>query len=252
MYPEHVEFPAYFSNEWQRFSGTAGNRSLLGPFNNIRSYFVLFQYQPDSLSHRIGILANTEKEGELIRWNRAQAQYSYAISLSKEWRWQIGASAGFYNLVLEGTNSTGSLSVWAFRRALASALQYKKHQVALVWQDIGSPRLYYGLRYLQYFQTAAEVLAYDRFRKKINLYYFNKISSEEWLHEAGWKLSLWNVLSVGHIMRFTKGNTFMIETAVPFGFAWSSRLQLLYNSPLFSKLNADFQSVELRLSIFQK
>jgi hypothetical protein len=251
LFPGYLEYPAQFSNP-QKLNFSLGNRSLLGPFNNIQSYYVAGQYNSDSLRHGLGLMVNTEKEGDLIRNNRVHGQYSYTITLNEYWKWKLGASLGFYNLVLEGTSSTGSLSAWTLRNAVATAFQYKKHQFATVFQDIGSPKVYNGVQYKFYSQSMLEMTIFNNPFRDLKAYYFNRINFEDVQHDVGWKLTLGRYFGFGHLIRFRKGNSFMINGEIPFSEDYQTNLQFIYNSPVFSKLTQDFQSIEIRLQFSRK
>lgn len=251
LHPGFMEYPALFS-EPSRFLVTTGNRSLLGPFNNIRSYYVAAQYSPDTLKQNIGLIVHTEKEGELLRWSRAHAQYSYAIKFNEETYWKFGAGLGFYNMVIEGTNSTGSLSAWALRSSIASAFKYKRHQFSTVFQDIGNPKLYQEMRYSSYLQSMLQVNAFANPLRELNFYYFNRFFQQQMQHDLAWKLSLARRLHFGHAVRFSRGNSFYIDGDVLDNTFYKFNLQFVYNTPLFSKISSDFQSVEIRLHFSKK
>ncbi|MFN3402976.1 MAG: PorP/SprF family type IX secretion system membrane protein [Cytophagaceae bacterium] len=93
-----------------------GFLSHLGPFKEIKSYFISgsFQINPRITSNRprqvVGIILLTDKRGELINRTRAYISYAVHIKLSEQYSLSAGTSVGLASFTFSGTsaNSSGS------------------------------------------------------------------------------------------------------------------------------------------------
>lgn len=95
----------------------AGNKSLLGAFSGVRTFYAAghLRINKDSARTRqvLGITFVNDKEGTFIHRNRAAAQYAFHVPLGSRLMLGAGIAAGFINYVFSTTNVGAGGSAFA-------------------------------------------------------------------------------------------------------------------------------------------
>jgi hypothetical protein len=117
-----------------------GHRRNNNNFGGINTSIFSAQYKLKDKSanhhHSIGLQFVNDREGFIIRRNRAYLNYGFHLKVSDDFKFATGVSTGFYNFSVEANSVTGGYSNFAFDGGLRLSLYSKETEVGLTFNQI--------------------------------------------------------------------------------------------------------------------
>ena len=132
-----------FDNE--TFILNIGHRKNGNNFGGINTTLFAGRYQTDTKSknghHTFGLQFVSDKEGFLIRRNRASISYGRHLKISKKYNIAGGFSGGFYNFALVSNDVTGGISNYTFDGSFSLNFYSDQTRVGLNLNQMTGPSL---------------------------------------------------------------------------------------------------------------
>ncbi len=122
-----------------------GHRRNGNNFGGINTTLFSGRYQTDAKKnnghHTFGLQFISDKEGFLIRRNRAGITYGRHLKVSEKYHVAGGFTGGFYNFAIVSNDVTGGISSYAFDGAFSLSFYSDKTRVGLSLNQMTSPTL---------------------------------------------------------------------------------------------------------------